>query len=127
MALTPGSAAAASSGLGTGRDLAGTAGSLSMNRQGVLTGTVVGGDGRPLGGVCGAAVRTAVTSAAGMFLLTGLPAGPYRLTYRHCLVGTGGVTATLVPAQGPGALTATGDASSGYVTGGQVTTLGRIT
>jgi hypothetical protein len=138
MAWTPGSAAAASSGLGTGRDLAGTAGSLSMNRQGVLTGTVVGGDGRPLGGVCvaaspatrgapGAAVRTAVTSAAGMFLLTGLPAGPYRLTYRHCLVGTGGVTATLVPAQGPGALTATGDASSGYVTGGQVTTLGRIT
>jgi hypothetical protein len=134
---TPGSAAA-SGRPGTGRDQAGTAGSLSMNHQGVLTGTVVGGDGRPLGGVCvlassatrrvpGAPVRTAVTSAAGMFLMTGLLAGPYRLTYRHCLAGTGGVTTTLVPAQGPGALTATGGASSGYVTGGQVTTLGRIT
>ncbi len=122
---------------GTGRNHAGTAASMTMNRPGALAGTVISSNGRALGGVCvaaspamrampGQAARTAVTSASGMFLMTGLLAGRYLLTYRRCLAPVGHVTAILVPAGEPGALTAAGPAFRAYVTGGRVTMLGRI-
>jgi len=112
---------------------------MAAARPGTLAGTVVDSHGQAVAGVCVTAFRTAVswpnvdgrsavTSAVGMFMITGLHAGPYSLRYRNCLGRPAdGVVSQRAAALGTGPLAASATATRGYVTGGRVTTLGRIT
>ena len=111
---------------------------MTTVRPGTLTGTVVDSHGAAVAGVCVTALRTsasgpsadgrtAVTTSGGMFMITGLRPGPYFLRYRDCLGRPDGVVNPRAAALGPGPLAAPATATRGYVTDGQVTTLGRIT
>ena len=148
-AFLPGSAkAAASMPLAARRSVAttaparggaGMAASMSASRRGTLIGSVIDGHGQALVGVCvtaspatgpgwpAATSRTVLTSTGGMFTITDLPPGLYRLRYRRCFPS--GATMIGSPAAGlvPGVLIASITASRGYVTSGRVTTLGSVT
>ena len=133
LAILPGPAIAATvAPPSAGRSDATSGPPATAARPGGLTGKLVGGHGQPLAGVCvttvpttaGArslpGVRTAVTSASGTFMITGLRVGPYLLRYRNCLAEAG------QPAR-PGAALTSVTAAQEYVTGGHVTMLGPVT
>jgi hypothetical protein len=123
-AILSGSASAAA---GTPRSSGSGPTGLTAARQfGGLAGRVVDSRGRALAGACvtasPATVRrpserasqTVVTSADGMFMVSGLPAGAYLLRYRNCLTSA----STLIPWV---------TSSAAYVTGGRTTMLGPVT
>ena len=109
---------------------------MTAARPGTLTGTVVDSHGRAVAGVCVTATavtepdagsRTVVTSAAGLFMITDLRAGRYLLRYRDCLARPGQIGGSRAAVLGPGPLVAPVAATSGFVTGGHVSVLGRVT
>src|SRR5260370_42533612 len=98
---------------------------MSASRRGTLIGSVIDGHGQALVGVCvtaspatapgwpAATSRTVLTSTGGMFTITDLPPGLYRLRYRRCFpsgatmigapavrVGAGGLLAPVSSAPG---------------------------
>jgi hypothetical protein len=66
---------------------------VAGQEHGAVIGTVLGTDGKPIGGVCVTAIPAdptqpigpaAVTSRSGIFAISGLSAGAYDLMYRSC-------------------------------------------
>jgi hypothetical protein len=116
--------------------------SMTTTRPGALTGMVIDSRGQAVAGVCVTATpasafhatatgpeagsRTALSSADGIFMITGLSAGRYVLRYRDCLSQPGWVGGSPATALGSGALVAPVTATSGYVTAGHIAMLGRI-
>jgi hypothetical protein len=60
-------------------------------------------------------------------MITGLSTGRYLLRYRQCLTQSGQADGSRAAARGPGLLIAPVAATSGFVTGGHVSVLGRVT
>jgi Carboxypeptidase regulatory-like domain len=132
----PSSASAATSGPNTRPRSVSTAPATAASSGTLagLTGVVTDSHGHRLAGVCVTASpraasggRTVVTSAGGLFLITGLRAGQYLLHYRDCLAQPGRATSAAKAALGSGPLVAPLAAAREYVTPGHVVELGLVT
>lgn len=98
-----------------------------------FAGTVTDSQGHRLAGICVTASsraasggRTVLSSAGGLFAITGLRAGSYLLRYRACLTGVGRAGDPAVAALGSGPLVTPVAVARGYVTSGHLSQLGLV-
>ncbi len=82
---------------------------------------------QPARGPAQPAGQAAVTARAGMFTISGLAPGAYRLAYHLCAAPGAGITWPGTAALSPAALLVPATPSLGFVTGGQFTRLAPVT